>query len=203
MKTNFNHEESLALINEMICRARNNVQTERMYSVLFWGYTVAFLALTNFVLIHVLNNPNQSFLVWLVILPAWLVSYFIDRKIDRTALIKTHIDKIGDVVWKGFGIGTMVFLVIIYTVAFRLMDFELMLLITPVYMTLIGVCEFATACIYRSKAWNWVAVLFWVGAISCAFLQTDWQFIILAACMILGFVVPGHLLNRQQKQSNV
>ena len=72
MNTNFSHEQSLALINEMICRARNNVQKERMYSVLFWGYTVAFLAFTNFVLIHTLNNPNHSYLVWLAIFPAWL-----------------------------------------------------------------------------------------------------------------------------------
>ena len=203
MDTNFSHEESLALINEMICRARNNVQKERMYSVLFWGYTVAFLALTNFVLIHTLNNPNHSYLVWLAIFPAWLVSYYIDRKIDRTAIVKTHIDKIGDIVWKGFGIGTMVILVILYTEAFRFMDFKLMLLINPIYMTLIGVCEFATACIYRHKTWYWFAVLFWVGAITCAFLQVDLQFVILAVCMILGFAVPGHLLNRQQKQTNV
>ena len=203
MDTNFSHEQSLALINEMICRARNNAQAERMYSVLFWGYTVAFLALANFVLIHTLNNPNQSFLVWLAILPAWLVSYFIDRKTDRSALVKTHIDKISNIVWKGFGIGTIVFLVIIYAVAFRIKDYRLMLLINPVYMIMIGLCEFTTACIYRYKPWYWIAILFWAGAISCVFLPVDRQFLILASCMILGFVIPGHLLTRQQKQNNV
>ena len=203
MDTNFSHEESLALVNEMICRARNNVQKERMYSVLFWGYTVALLALANFTLIHVLNDPNQSFLVWLVTVLAFAVSHFIDRKIDRTALVKTHIDKIGGIVWRGFAISSAVFLVVVFALAFRIMDFRLMLLINPVYMVMIGLCEFATACIYRYKPWYWIAVLFWAGAISCAFLQVDRQFIILAVCMIMGFVVPGHLLTRQQKKNNV
>ena len=203
MNTNFSHEQSLALINEMISRARNNVRKERMYSMIFWGYTVALLAIANFTLIHVLNDPNQSFLVWLVTLLAFVASYFINRKIDRTALVKTHIDKIGGTVWNGFAISSAVFLVAIFAMAFRIGDFRLMMLINPVYMVMIGLCEFATACIYRSKSWYWVAVLFWAGAISCAFLQVDWQFVILASCMILGFVVPGHLLNRQQKHNHV
>jgi hypothetical protein len=29
------------------------------------------------------------------------------------------------------------------------------------------------------------------------------QFIIFAACMLLGFVVPGHILNHQVKKSHV
>ncbi len=203
METNFNHEQSLALINEMINRARNNVQKERTYSIIFWGYFIAAVAIANFVLIHTLSDPNQSFFVWLAVIPAWVVSYFIDRQTDRTALVKTHIDKIGDIIWKGFGISAVVFLIIIYSVAFRIKDYHILLLITPVFMMMIGICEFATACVYRYRPWYWVAVLFWAGAILSAWLRADWQFIVMAVCLILGFVIPGHLLNRQQEESNV
>jgi len=203
METNFNHEQSLALINEMISRARNNVQKERKHSMIFWGYTVALIALSNFALIHLLSNPHSSFLVWLCILPAWVVSYFIDRRIDRTAMVKTHIDKIGDMVWKGFGIAVLVLVAIVNIMAFKTNDFHSMMLINPIIMGAMGMCEFASASIYRYKPWYWVALFFWAGAIVCAFLRVDWQFMVLAACMILGFVVPGHLLNYQTKKSHV
>ncbi len=204
MESNLNHEQSLTLINEMINRAQNNVQKERTFPIMFWGYMVATVAIANAILIHTLNNPNQSFMVWLAMIPAAVVSYFIiDRRIDRTALVKTHIDKIGDLVWKGFGIGAVVFITATYIIAFRTKDFHVMLLINSVIMLMVGICEFASACIYRYKPWYWVSLLFWTGAIVCAFLQVDLQFIVLAVCMILGFVVPGHWLNRQQKKSNV
>ena len=203
MDTNFNHEQSLALINEMISQARNNLQKERTYSLIFWGSVVALISLINCLLINILTTSEQSFLIWLLIFPAWGVSYFIDRSIDRSALVKTHIDKIGDMVWKGFGIGVLVFVLIINVVAHLTENYQMMMLINSVIMVIVGICEFASACIYRHKPWYWVAVLFWAGALSCAFLEVDIQFIVLAVCMIFGFVVPGYMLNRKSKRSDV
>ncbi|MDR2586426.1 MAG: hypothetical protein LBC84_09485 [Prevotellaceae bacterium] len=203
METNLNHEQSLTLINEMISRARNNVQKERRYPLLFWGYTIATVAILNYVLLYVLCNPNLSFWVWCLMLPAWGLSYFIDRKIHRTALVKTHIDRIGDGVWKGYGIGVGVFLFTIFAAAFRLQSPVLFSLVTPVILIMVGICEYASACIYRFTPWYRVAALLGAGAIACAFVPVQVHFLILALCMILGFVVPGHLLNRQTKKNHV
>jgi hypothetical protein len=74
--------------------------------------------------------------------------------------------------------------------------------INSVMMIMLGICEFVMGTIYRYKAWYRVAILFWIGAVACAFLAVDLQFIILAICMILGFVVPGHLLNRKTKKNH-
>jgi hypothetical protein len=78
-----------------------------------------------------------------------------------------------------------------------------MMLINSIIMIMIGMCEFVSAVIYRYKPWYWVAVLFWVGAITCAFLSVDLQLIVLAAGMIFGFVVPGHILHHQAKERHV
>jgi len=84
----FNHEESLSLINEMISRARNNFQKEKMYSMIYWGYITAAIAILNYALLQFLNNPNQSFWIWLLMFPAGIVSHFIDRYVNRTVLVK-------------------------------------------------------------------------------------------------------------------
>ena len=110
MDTNFNHEQSLTLINEMINRARNNVQKGWTYPMIFWGYLTAVLAVINCVLLNALNNPNQSFWVWWMMPPAGLISYFIERRVHRETLVKTHIDKIAAKVWYGFLISFVVFI---------------------------------------------------------------------------------------------
>jgi len=206
METNLNHEQSLSLINEMILRAQNNVQKERKYSMLFWGYTTAVVAIFNYVLLHILDNPDQSFWVWCLMIPAGFVSAFIDRRINRTVLVKTHIDKIGDKVWKGYTLGVVVFLATLFTAAFRHQSPDVFIMTTPVILVMVGICEFVSAVVYRYKPWYWVALLFGIGAMGCVLLPVhihDVQFIILAVCMMLGFVVPGHVLIRQTKQGNV
>ena len=203
MEKNLNHEESLMIISEMINRARNNVQNERTYSMIFWGYTIAVVALVNFVLFNTLENFYQSFLVWFAVIPAWGISYLIERRIDRTALVKTHIDKISDMIWKGFGIGTIVIMVSFFATSVLTKTFIFMMLTNPIIMCMIGICEFATAVVYRYNKWYWVAALFWTGAVICVFLNVDKQFIVLAVCMLCGFVIPGHLLNHQSKKNNV
>ena len=203
MDANFNHEQSLTLINEMIQRAQNNVRKGKTYSMIFWGYVIAAAAVTNSVLIYTLSNPNQSFLIWLVTVPAFVVSYFIERSDTRAVLVKTHIDKIGSMVWTGFAVSIYVFLAVIFTIAFQIKAPAIFQLITPVILVMVGMGQFVTACVYRSKAWYWVAALFWAGAVVCAFLDVDMQHIVLSACMLFGFIIPGYLLNHKAKKSHV
>jgi hypothetical protein len=203
MERDFNHEESLSLINEMISQARNNVKMESTYSMIYWGYVTAVVAIINCVLLHTLSNPNQSFWIWFLMLPASLGSYFIELRAHKKALVKTHIDKIGSMVWYGFLICFVVFEVVIHAVGLRLENYQIFILTTPVLMIMVGMGQFVSACIYRHKKWYAIAALTWTGAIICAFLDVDIQFIIFAACMIIGFVVPGHILNCQTKKNHV
>jgi hypothetical protein len=203
MDTNFNHEQSLALINEMIARAQNNVNKGKTYSFIILGYVLAAAAVAIYVLLHTLSNPNQSFWIWLVIVPALVAVHFVERRVNGETLVKTHIEKIGSMVWTGYGLGAFVILTVIFTMAFRLEISAVFQLCTPVILTMVGTGQFVTACIYRNKPWYAIAALFWAGALICAFLSADLHLIIFAACMILGYVVPGHILIYQAKKSHV
>ena len=205
METNFNHEQSLTLISEMINRARNNVKVKGAYSLIYWGYVVAALAIVHAILFNLLSAPMQSAFVWLAMIPAAAVGVYIERRIERETLVKTHIDKIGNMVWTGFLISFVVFTIVIHAVRVNL-KFELeqiFLLNIPVIMILLGMGQFFTACIYRAKMWNLLAAFSWLAAIACTFVRLDVQFIIFAACMIVGFAIPGHILNRQSKENHV
>ena len=211
MESNFNNgrgeacprpEESLTLINEMIIRARNNVIIKG-YSLIYWGYVTAVLAIANFILWHILDNGDKSFYVWLIMVPAVVVGYFIELRNQRKKLVKTHIDRIVSMIWAGFFISMVVFTVIFHVIAHRTESLNIFALNIPVMLTMFGMGHFVTACAFRFKIWYTFAVVCWAGAITCAFLKADMHLIIFAVCMIVGLAVPGHVLNHQAKKGNV
>jgi MFS family permease len=203
MDENLTHEQSLALINEMIHRARNNVKKGGTYSMIFWGYLTAALAIINFVLLHTLNEPTHSFWIWWFMLPAGAVSYFIERRVKRETLVKTHIDKIGVMVWMGFLISFAVFTIVMHSVNIRFDIWQVFMMNLPVVLIMLGMGQFVSACIYRNNIWYAIAALTWSGAILCAFMDVDKQFIVFAVCMIIGFVVPGHIINVTERKSKI
>jgi hypothetical protein len=203
MESNFNHEQSLSLINEMITRARNNVRMGSSFSLLYWGYLTATFAIIQCVLLRIPVYADNSFFIWILMAPAGVVSWLIERKNIRKKLIITHIDLIGGLVWLGFLISWAVSMVIFFTAQYIFDMHAIFSLYIPVVLMMVGMGHFITACVFRHKMWYVIAALTWAGAIACAFLHIDMQFIVFAVCMIIGLVIPGHVLHSQAKKSHV
>ena len=206
METKFTEQESLAVINEMINRARNNVQKGRGNSMIFWGIVIASIAILNFILIYVLENPNLSFHAWWLVIPCWIIDYLFDKKRDKEAIVKTHIDNIIVVVWQGFGISYLLFVMIIFILAIALKLPPFFCLITPVIMLMTGLGAFVTAKVCRFKPLVYSAVYMWTGALACIILtaylhSVHYQFIVLAVCMSVSFVIPGIMINNKVKKN--
>jgi peptidoglycan/LPS O-acetylase OafA/YrhL len=211
METKLTEQESLAVINEMISRAQNNIQKGSGSSIVFNGCAVAFVAVANFVLLHLLPETarNYSFNVWWLMLIANVIDRFMKRKIDRSKIVKTQIDGIISYIWKGFGISVILMLVMIFSMAIfnpygHKYNWIYSALITPTIMIMTGMAEFAMAKACRYKPFLWGAICFWAGVILCLLSyillrRGDLQFLILAACMIVGFVIPGCRLNKKAK----
>ena len=203
MDTNFNHEQSLSLINEMIIRARNNVKLGKAYSLIFIGYWTAVLSITYYVLSHTLHKPDQSAWIWSLMIPACVVLYFIERHEKRKTLVKTHIDKIAGMVWLGYFISFLVFELIFHIIINNFENLGFFRLHTPIIMIMVGTGHFIMACVFRQKMWYVITAATWAGAVLCAFLDWDIQFIVLGVWFILCFAAPGHILNHQAKNSHV
>ena len=211
METKLTEQESLNIINEMIIQARNNVQKGSANSMIYNGYAVAFVAVLNFILLQVLpkSELNWSFSVWWLMIPSYFIDLYVKRQIDRSAIVKTHIDKIISALWSGFGISTCVLLSILFSLAFMYHTWHYFAVITPTIMVMTAIVEFGMAKAYRYKPFFWGAVGFWIGALVCCFFtyfvlkRGDLQFIVLALCMILGFVIPGYRLNKIAKEEDV
>lgn len=202
METKLTEQESLAVITEMIDRARHNIRKGAGSSMIFWGSYIAFLAITNVILAFVLPNPNQSFWVWILCIPGFFIDQLIQRKKQKESLIKTHVDKIVGSTWQAFVLANITFLVIIFATAYHFQNPWFFSLINPVILLMVGITQMITSVATRFKPFMWGAKGMYIGSVLCiaALFVTKEpivvQFLILAACMILGFVIPGIKLNK-------
>jgi hypothetical protein len=214
MDTKFTEQESLSVISEMIDRAKKNIRKSSGTFMIFWGCMVAITALLNIVLIYVLRQmsipANYSFHIWWIMAPAWIVSFRLERRVNKSAIVKSHIDSIISSVWKAFGISNVIFLLIIFSLAYSLEMYNVFYLINPVLILIMGIGEFITAKVCRFRPFLHGAVAMWTGSLACTLavvlLSKDGvlvQFGILAICMVIGFVIPGYKLNKLAKETHV
>ncbi|MDR0681483.1 MAG: hypothetical protein LBG15_06510 [Dysgonamonadaceae bacterium] len=210
METKLTEQQSLEVISEMINRARNNIQKGSANSLIYNGCAVALVAVANFILLHVLAETklNLSFSVWFLMIPSAVIDYFLKRKIDCSAIVKTEIDAIVRRIWNSFSITVALLIAALFAVSVASDKYNYTLLITPSIMLMVAMAESIMAKVCRYKPFFRGAVYFWIGAILCIFTycvlkRGDIQFLILAVCMILGFVIPGYKLNKLAENNHV
>jgi hypothetical protein len=203
METKLTEQQSLEVITEMINRARNNIQRGSGNHMIFWGYWSAFTALLNVILIYTLENPHQSYLAWWLMIPGGVVSWLWSRKIDKSRIVKTHIDDIIRSAWRSCSVSMIVFLMIIFVLAgYWDTGYQLFMIIIPAILLHIGAAEYITAGACRYRPFMYGAFAMWAGAVAgLAVLRlsaagTSVQFGIFIACMVIGFIIPGYRLNK-------
>jgi hypothetical protein len=212
MEPKFTEQESLAVISEMISRARNNVQKGAGTFMIYWGTMVAVAALLNIALAFILRGMslpvNYSFNIWWIMLPAWIGSFILKQKRGRTAIVKSHIDHIISSVWTAFGISNIIFLSMIFTLSYSMHEYRhFFQLINPIILLMTGIGGYITARACRFRPFLHGAIAMWAGSAACALAviitangSVLVQFVILAICMIIGFVIPGYKLNKLAKE---
>lgn len=201
METNFNEKESLRIINEMISQAQNNFRVGAANPGIFCGYVVAFTAVLQFILLHVLVNPYLSNHVWWLMIPMSIISRYIGSKNSRESFVVTPVERIIGAVWSAFLISVILFLIIIFSYAFLLKTSMIFALITTILLLMTGMAQFITAKAVRLKAYLYGSLVYWAGSLACIGTYVlncgEYQFLILAFCSIFGLAIPGHILNRK------
>jgi len=207
MEKNFTEQDSLKVINRMIAQVNSNIQIGAASSMVRAGYTVAVVAILNIILIHTLDKPYMSFWIWSLMLPYAIIQHFLEKKQDKKAIVKTYMDKIVSKTWQAFVYAVVVLLIVIFGTMYIYNSWVPSLLFTPVILTLTGLAQYITAATTRFRPFLFGAITLWAGAIlSMALLplfgkSVEIQFVMLAVCMILGFSVPGHQLNKKAKEN--
>jgi len=180
--------ESLDLISEMITQAKGNLKNSSFYFLL-WGWVIVICNFTIYLLIK-FSHYERPYLIWLITIPAWALSFLYGHKNDKNAFSVSHLDNINKWLWISLG---PALIPIIY------FGSSLNYQINPLTLLITAVPTFVTGIILRFRPLIVGACVLYIFAVLSFIADYQTQYLLGGIAMILGFLIPGYAL-KQQKQ---
>lgn len=188
-----NPEESLRVIRETIDLAKNSVR-ENGFHFLLWGWLVVLASLVEYYLLSQ-GYGDKAHLAWAALpllgVPAAIL-YEWRRK--KTAQEQNIVRRWYGQVWMAFGISLLVGMALAIVMEFPPV---------PVILVLAAFATFLSGVLLRFNPLIFGAIVFWIGAVACLTLPVEAHGLLQAGATILGYLVPGYLLNAQARKSYV
>ncbi|MGZ5304443.1 MAG: hypothetical protein ACXWDO_10050 [Bacteroidia bacterium] len=185
-KEELSHEQSLALIEEMIYKAKNSYH-ESGTSALLWGGIIMFCSAVSFantwLKIDWLNK------VWFLTLLAVVPQIIISIRESKAQKFKSHTDDAMSGIWISFGIG-------IFLVSYCASVINLGNAAAPLFLILYGMPTFATGYTYRFTPMIVGGIVCWICAVISLYVFQRIDFILFFIAAFFAWFLPGLILRR-------
>lgn len=186
-------QESLRIIQETIDLAKRTFR-DNGFHFLIWGWLVVIASAVHWYLLvnQSYPRPEMAWAIMVVVgMPAALIREWLRSKKGKNDNIfhKWH-----GLVWLGFGISMAI------SIPFAVRNG---LSPIPFILVLTGFATFISGVLLRFIPLIMGAATIWAGALWCLFLSPDQHLLVQAACAVLGYLLPGYLLNRQMSKNHV
>lgn len=176
------NQESLEIITKMIQTAKGNIKGNSFYFLL-WGWVAMTGNLGHYYLL-VYTDYTYPFAIWLISIPAWIVSFAYGYRQSAVARVKTYSDSLIMWVWLGF---SFCLVIVIFSGRFGETIPVLVLLFA-------GLATFITGCIIKFKPLIYGGASFWIFAAIAAALEPSHSLLISAVAVLVGYLIPGYKL---------
>jgi len=186
-----NESESLALIRQMIHSVKEEMEDDSFY-YLFWGWMVFIASMMQYILIKMQSEYN--WIGWMVLMPlGGLVTGIYARRQEKGKRVKTYIDALMKYVMISF----LVSLVLV--LAFQS---KLELSTYPMVLMVYGMWLFVSGAAIRFRPLIIGGIINWILCVASFFFPFDIQLLLLAIAVLLGYIIPGHMLKNKFSNSN-
>ena len=186
---NLTQQESLDVISRMIRTAQHDIKDDSFY-YLIWGWLVFIASLSNFILMNA--EVEMSFLPWAILMPlGGIITGIYSYKHERHQKVKTYIDDVTKYV-------LIAFLVSLFTVLMFMS--KLGLATYPMVMMVYGIWLFISGGALKFKPLIIGGVVNWALGITAFFVNFEIQLLILAFAVLLGYIIPGHMLKNKYRK---
>lgn len=176
------NEESLRLIHQMIQSVKQELEDDSFY-YLFWGWLVLGASLANYIL-SAIGYANPT-IVWLLMPVGGIITGIYAYRDNKSKKVKTYTDEVIQFVINAYLISMVIVLVF---------QFKLEMNCYPMLLMLYAIMLYASGGIIKFKPLMYGGYINWILAIACFFVPFQVQLLLLAAAMLFGFIIPGHLL---------
>ena len=185
----FSPEESLRVIQTMIHQAKSSVADKSFYFLL-WGWLV-FIAATLQYMLKVIVRTEYNPLVWNIMFVGCIVSAVYGSR-DKGKLVKTYVDEGLRNIW--ICIGTVQVLIVF--IFMRRGDWEHCY---TIFILTYSIGCFLTGRLLRFPPLVWGAAACWALAVLTTYVDVDTNILLLAAAILLSYIIPGYLLRAEYK----
>ncbi|GMQ31435.1 hypothetical protein [Algoriphagus confluentis] len=188
MEKQLSSSESLALITEMIQKAKKEAAGDGSFQLLLWGWVIALCNFGHYGLAK--SGFEMPYVVWLGVIPALIWSFVHEFREQKKSRVKTHLDDFLGQLWISVFVGMVIILAFMPILEFRH---------NPIILVLAAVGVFVTGAIIKDNSVKFGGVVLFLGSI-VGFLQPiDEQYLVAGISMVLGYLVPGYLLKNKFK----
>jgi len=184
---NITEQESLAIIQEMIGKSRQQLVDRSKYFFM-WGFAVLGCAILQYVLLKINPERHDTDKVW-VLMPVLAVIHFVmafkDRKQEK---VITHTTNATGALWLALGIGFF----ILAFLATRL-SFEIL----PLLILFYGIGTFVTGKIIQFTPLVFGGISCFILSVAVTYVHGPEQLLILALSVTTSYIIPGILLKKE------
>lgn len=190
----FSPQESLAVIQSMIEKAKQNVQDNSFYFLL-WGWLVFAAAMIHFTLANFTNYPHPYF-AWFLMIVGAVASIIKGIREENSEQVKTYV---GDTMkWFGISLG------IIYAgLAFIFGKLSLWENSFPIYILIYAVACFFMGSLMQFPLLRWAGLFCVPLTVLSVYVDYNYQILLLALAVLISYIIPGHVLNWRYKQERL
>lgn len=193
MEKEFSAEQSLALIEGMINKAKNNYSDDSALYIV-WGWVVFICSAGHFMLIKFTSIKRPEY-IWMLMFLAVIFQIIFLAKRKKKENIKTYTDEILSYVWISFAVSMCI--ISVFSGAGKGW-----IEMYPVLLMLYGTPIFLSGIILRFLPLKIGGIACWCLAVIAQFTESIYLLLLVALAMIAGWIIPGYLLKIKFKKQN-
>lgn len=183
MEKELSNKESLALITEMINRAKRETAGDGGFQMRLWGWVIAICNFGHFTLEKI--GYEYPYYVWILVAPAAMVSFWKGFQIAKKARVKSHISEVINQVWILVFVGIVIMLAFMPLIGYYQ---------NPIILILAGIGMWTTGALIRVNLVRGGGLLLLVAAVIGFMLPISAQYLLSGIAMVLGYLLPGYYL---------
>ncbi|MFI5218772.1 MAG: hypothetical protein ACHQNT_04725 [Bacteroidia bacterium] len=185
----FSESESIHVIQRMITTAKNEL-VDDSFQFRLWGWLVFAASMGHYILWQI--DFGKPHLVWLLMPLGGIVSYIYGKRQNEKQRVKTYVDDVMKYVLLAF---LFSLLIVLFFMS------KLGLNCYPMVMVIYAIWLFASGGALQFRPLIVGGVANWLLGITAFFVTFDIQLLLLAAAVLIGFIIPGHLLKAKYEKS--
>lgn len=178
--------ESLDIIQKMISTVKSEMEDDSFYYLL-WGWLVLIASIIQYVLIKM--EVGWNYIGWLILMPlGGLITTIYSYRQEKKKRFRTYIDEM------------MKYVLISFLVSLLIVLFSqsiLQLNTYPMVLMIYGMWLFVSGAAIKFKPLIIGGIINWILCIVSLFYVFEVQLLLLASAVLLGYIIPGHLLKNK------